>query len=270
MGDDFGIPRMGFGCFGRTGEEGIAAILYALEVGYRHFDTAQDYHTEREVGEAVRRSGLDRAAVFITTKIDTRNLDRGRLVPSLRRSCDVVGVDQLDLTLIHWPSPYGRVPMADYLEQLAEAHTLGLTRLVGVSNFTIAELTEAIPMMGSIRIATNQVERHPHLQNRRLVDWCLVHGITVTCYLPIARGRLKGDPVLEAIAERHEASVEQVALAWSMAEGLIVIPTSGRHERIRKNYAATRLRLTAEEIAAINTVDRGARQITVPWKTDWD
>src|SRR5204863_660738 len=112
-------------------------------------------------------------------------------------------------------------------------------------------------------IVTNQVERHPHLQNRKLVDWCLAHDVSVTCYLPIARGKLKGDRVLEAIAERHEASIEQVALAWSMAEGLIVIPTSGQNERIRKNYAAINLHLSADEIAEINTVDRAARQVNV-------
>lgn len=267
---DYGIPLIGFGTFGRTGSDGIDAILQALEVGYRHLDTAQGYGTEHECGEALRRSGLNRDTVFITTKIDTTNFEAGKVVPSLRKSCETIGVDRLDLTLIHWPSPNERVPLEVYMEQLAECHALGLSRLVGVSNFTIAHLEASKPIMGEVPIANNQVERHPHLQNQTLVDWCLSNAVSVTCYLPIARGKLRGDPVLERIAERHEASVEQVALAFSMAQGLIVIPTSGQPERIRKNFAAVRLGLTPEEIAEIRTLDRGARQIDPVWAGPWD
>jgi 2,5-diketo-D-gluconate reductase B len=139
-----GIPAMGFGTFGRTGEAGIEAMLFALDTGYRHLDTAQSYGTERECGEALRRSGLPRSTVFVTTKISGENCQPGKLIPSLKRSNDTIGVDAVDLTLVHWPvGPSGRLPMESYILELAEAQDSALTRLIGVSNFTVADLDEA-------------------------------------------------------------------------------------------------------------------------------
>ena len=228
MNNQYLIPQMGFGTFDRTGPQGVDAILTALETGYRHVDTAQTYGTERECGEALRRSGLGRSEVFVTTKISTDNFGPGMLVPSLRRSLDDLQLEQVDLTLLHWPSPNGRLPLAVYLEQLAEAHVAGLTRLIGVSNFTIALIEAARAILGALPISNNQFEMNPYLQNKKLVTYCKNSNIPVTCYLPIARGRLAGDPVLEPIARRHDASVEQVALAFEMQQGLIVIPPPAR------------------------------------------
>lgn len=261
---------MGFGTYGRTGDAGIAAMLVALETGYRHLDTAQDYGTEKEVGAAMRRSGLGRADIFVTTKIATGNLGAGALVPSLRRSLDALQLDQVDLTLIHWPSPNDAVPLPVYIAQLAEAQSLGLTRLIGVSNFTIALLEAAQAVLGDVGIANNQVELNPLLQNRKLANYCMEKGISVTCYLPIARGILGGVPVMAEIAARHGATPEQVALAFEFAKGYIAIPTSGRADRIRSNYLATQLRLSDAEIAAIETLDRGQRVIDPAWGPDWD
>ena len=261
---------MGFGTFGRAGPGGVAAILTALETGYRHLDTAQTYQTERECGEALRQSGLKRDEVFLTTKISTDNFAPGKLVPSLRKSLDALGIDRVDLTLIHWPAPNGALPLPVYLEQLAAAHAIGLTRLVGVSNFTIAHLRDAKAILGALPITNNQVELNPYLQNRNLVTYCKSNNISVTCYLPIARGRLAGDPVLEPIARRHDATVEQIALAFEMQMGLIVIPTSGKAERIKSNYAAINIRLAPEEIAAIEAIDRGERVIDPAWGPAWD
>ena len=238
---------MGFGTYGRTGSAGIEALLFALETGYRHLDTAQGYDTERECGVALQRSGLKRDEVFLTTKIDGRNSAAGRLIPSLERSRDTLGVDSLDLTLIHWPvGPGGRLDMEGYLPELAE-------RIAGPG-----------------KIDNNQFERHPLLQNQKLVNYCIANGISVTCYLPLARGACAGVPEIEAIAARHGATVHQVALAFSLHQGLIVIPTSGKHERIAENFAARDIKLTAEEMAAIAAVDRGARQINPSWSPKWD
>ena len=244
MADGWGIPPMGFGTFGRTGEEGIAAILVALETGYRHIDTAQSYDTEYECGEALRRSGLPRSEVFFTTKVTGANCTREKLVASLERSRDALGVETVDLALIHWPvGPSGRLHMPAYLPELIEAQEQGLTRLVGVSNFTIADLDEAERIIGPGRLATNQFERHPYLQNRRLVADCNRRGITVTCYLPLARGACAGDPVIEEVARAHDASAHQIALAYSLNQGHVVIPTSGKPGRIRENYGAAAIRL---------------------------
>lgn len=266
-----GIPAMGFGTFGRTGTAGIEALLFALETGYRHLDTAQSYGTERECGEALRRSGLARKDVFVTTKITGDNCLPGKLIPSLERSNETIGVDAVDLTLIHWPvGPGGRLPMESYIVELAKAQDSGLTRLIGVSNFTIADLNAAEAILGSDSIATNQFERHPLLRNQKLVDLCGRKGIAVTCYLPLARGRCAGIPQIEAIAAAHGATPHQIALAASLNEGHIVIPTSGHRDRIAENFAATQIRLTATELDAIRTVDRNERQINPVWSPAWD
>jgi 2,5-diketo-D-gluconate reductase B len=266
-----GIPALGFGTFGRTGSAGIDALLFALEAGYHHLDTAQSYGTEAECGEALRRSGLARETVFLTTKITGDNCRRGRLIESLKRSNETIGVDAVDLTLIHWPvGPSGRLPMGEYLPELAEARDLGLTRLIGVSNFTIADIAEAEEILGPNQLATNQFERHPLLRNQKLVDSCARHGIAVTCYLPLARGRCAGIPAIEAVARAHSATPHQIALAASLNEGHIVIPTSGRHDRIAENFAAKDIRLTAAELDAIRTADRNERQINPVWSPAWD
>lgn len=264
------VPRMGYGTWARLGPEGVEAMLTALEVGYRHLDTAQSYGTEPMVGEALQRSGLPRQDVFVTTKIDTANFGSGKLLPSLRRSLDQLNVDTVDLTLIHWPSPNGELALPVYLDQLVEAQDAGLTRLIGVSNFTAALLDEAERRLGPGRIATNQIEINPLFKNGKVAAECQRRNILVTCYLPIAHGRLAGNSVLEAIGARHDASVEQVAIAWELAKGYAAIPTSSRRERIASNFAATKLNLSPEDIAAIEALPDGPRAIAPSWGPEWD
>ena len=266
-----GIPALGFGTFDRTGTAGIATLLFALETGYRHLDTAQSYGTERECGEALRRSSLKRDEVFLTTKITSENCHGGDLIDSLKRSNETIGVDAVDLTLIHWPvSPDGNLPMHRYLAELAQAQASGLTRLIGVSNFTIADLVEAEGFLGPNRLATNQFERHPLLRNQKLVDFCASKNIAVTCYLPLARGACAGIPAIEAIARAHGATPHQIALAMSLAEGHVVIPTSGKHARIAENWAAPNIELSRAELATLRGVDRNERQIDPVWSPKWD
>ena len=266
-----GIPTIGFGTSDRTGEDDMRAILAALEIGYRHLDTAQTYGSEGHCGEALRRSGLKPAEVFVTTKITGDNCRGGRLIDSLRRSCDTMGLDRVDLTLIHWPvSPRGVLPMESYLPELAQAQDQGLTRLIGVSNFTIADTQKALSMLGPNRLATNQVERHPLLRNQTLVDYCVSQGVAITCYLPLARGRCAGVPVIQEIASAHHATPHQIALAMSLGEGHIVIPTSRHRARIEENFAARLIALSPAELEQLKTADRGERQINPGWSPAWD
>ena len=265
-----GIPALGFGTYGRWGVAGEAAILAALECGYRHLDTAQSYNTEGECGRAVKASGLDRDDIWITTKIDMSNFAKGKLVPSLQKSCDTLDVGPVDLTLIHWPSPNGEVPLAVYLEQLAEAHDQGLTRHIGVSNFTIALLDEARAILGGHPILTNQFELNPYLSNAKLAARCQALGIAVTAYQPIGKGRMNTDPVLSAIAARFGIDVPQIALAWEIAKGYVAIPTSGNPLHIRENFKALSLELTAEDIAQIDGINRNDRHIAPSWGPAWD
>ena len=211
MTSSFDIPAMGFGTFDRRGEAGITAIGYALELGYRHLDTAQSYETEAECGEALRRSGLKRSDVFLTTKVSGPNSVAGQLLPSLEESAANLGVGAIDLTLIHWPvTSAGRLDMRAYLTELAEAQARGLTRLIGVSNFTIADLEEAKTGLGPGVLANHQFERHPFLQNQKLVNYCQYNGISVTCYLLPAAGawplrRRPGDRADRCSPRRHAA-----------------------------------------------------------------
>ena len=263
------IPRLGFGTYGRTGPDGIAALECALATGYRHLDTAQSYHTETEVGTALRNSGLPRGEVWITTKIDMANYGPGLLIPSLQASIDRLGLIP-DLTLIHWPSPNGKLPLPVYLDQIAEAKSLGLTREIGVSNFPVALLTEAVARLGKEVILTNQFELNPLFRNDTLARFCQAEGVLVTCYQPIAQGRISGNAVAAAIAARHGATPEQVALAWELAKGYAAIPTSGKAERIVANFAAQRLALTPDDIAQLDRLDQSPRSINPDWGPAWD
>jgi 2,5-diketo-D-gluconate reductase B len=264
------MPPMGLGTYGRTGKDGLEAILQALEIGYRHLDTAQSYDTESNVGEALARCGLPRGDVFVTTKVATDNLGRDRFGPSIEDSLRTLGVDQIDLTLIHWPSPGNAVPLEHYIEELALAKQRGLTRLIGVSNFPIALLERAEPLLGKGEIATDQVEIHPYLQNSVLVDHCLANGITPTAYLPLVRGRVADEPVLKRIAERYDANASQIALAWLLQRGIAVIPASSNRDRMRSNFEARSLRLTDEDRVTIDALDHGERLITPHHSPDWD
>ncbi|TNC64203.1 aldo/keto reductase [Rubellimicrobium roseum] len=264
------MPRLGFGTYGRTGPEGIAAILAALEVGYQHLDTAQTYDTEREVGEAVRRSGLSRDEVFVTTKVSEENLGEKQVIPSLERSLDALRLDHVDLALIHWPARKGGPAPEIYLRQIAEAKERGLARHIGVSNFTIALIEEARSILGDGAILTNQVELNPWFRNRKLADHCVARGMIVTCYEPLARGKVGADPVLRRIADERGATPEQVALAWELAQGYAAIPTSRNPDRIAQNLAAQEISLSSDELAEIDVLDRGIRSIDPAWGPDWD
>ncbi|EAR49901.1 probable oxidoreductase [Oceanicola granulosus HTCC2516] len=265
-----GMPALGLGTYKRRGEEGTELIRRALEVGYRHLDTAQLYENEADVGEALRRSDLPPGEVWITTKIAPANFGDGLLVPSLEESLERLGLDAVDLTLIHWPSPNNEVALPVYLEQLAEAKAQGLTRTLGVSNFPIALIDEAREILGDGEIKTNQVELHPYLQNRALADHCAAHDIAVTCYKPIADGSVAEDRVLREIADKHSATPTQVCLSWQLAEGWVAIPTTSRADRLEENFGAQQVALDDEDRERIARLDAGKRYVDPDTAPDWD
>lgn len=268
--DLHGIPPFGLGTAFRRGPEGIAAIETALELGYRHLDTAQDYLNEEECGIAIRNAGLGSDDVFLTTKISTSNLGPGAVRPSLERSLEKLGRDTVDLALIHWPAKYDEHPVEDYIAQLAETKAGGLARRIGVSNFPIAHLERAIPVVGPGEIVNNQVEIHPFLQNRKLRAYCEKAGIAMTCYMPLASGKVQREPVLMDIAARIGATPGQVALAFLMQSGLIVIPSSTSRKHLAENLAATELVLDEATMREIEALDRGERLIVRDWGPQFD
>ncbi|WP_407571546.1 2,5-didehydrogluconate reductase DkgB [Deinococcus altitudinis] len=265
------VPKFGLGTFRLKDQVVTDSVRMALELGYRVIDTAQGYGNEAEIGKVLTESGLPRDELFITTKIMPPNYGQDRLVASLQESVTKLGVDAVDLTLIHWPAPKGEVTPQEYLTALAEAKAQGLTRQIGVSNFTIEGLRQARAILGDVEIATNQVEIHPYLQNRALVDFALTADLHLTSYMTLAVGKVMDDPVIKDVAEAHGATAAQVALAWALAQGHSVIPSSTRRENLESNLHALDLTLTEEDMARIAQLDRGERLANPPHLApDWD
>ncbi|SDA84903.1 MULTISPECIES: 2,5-didehydrogluconate reductase DkgB [unclassified Janthinobacterium] len=253
------IPEIGLGTFRLQGQVVIDSVTTGLDVGYRHIDTAQIYGNEADVGQAIAASAVPRGELFVTTKIWIDNLQRDKLIPSLKDSLHKLRLEQLDLTLIHWPSPQDAIPVAETMAALAQAKAQGLTRAIGVSNFTNAQLRQAIDTVGASEIATQQVEIHPFLQNRKVVEFARSQGIHITAYMPLAYGKVMADPVIAAIAAKHGVTPAQVALSWSLQQGFAVIPSSTKRANLEANLHFQRITLSPDEMAQMATLERGER-----------
>ena len=265
------VPAFGLGTFRLKDQVVIDSVKTGLDLGYRVIDTAQIYGNEAEVGQAISKSGVDRKDVFITTKIWVENFSTDKLIASLQTSLAKLRTDHVDLTLIHWPSPGNAVPVAVFMAELAKAKELGLTKQIGVSNFTIDLMKQAIAAVGADAIATNQIELHPYLQNRKVVEFAESQGIHITSYQTLAYGRVLTDLALHGIAESHGATAAQVALAWAMQKGYSVIPSSTKRENLESNQKAQHLRLSEDDMAQIALLDRNER-VTDPkgFAPAWD
>jgi len=256
------IPSFGLGTFRLTGQAVIDSVKSALELGYRAIDTAQIYKNEAEVGQAIAESGVPRDELFITTKIWVDNYAADKLIPSLRESLAKLRTEHVDLLLIHWPAPGNGVELPEYMQALAEAKRQGLTRQIGISNFNIELTRQAIAVVGQGEIATNQIELSPYLQNRKLTAFLAEQGITTTSYMTLAYGKVLKDPLLAQIAAKHKATVAQVALAWALQLGYAVIPSSTKRENLASNLLAQSLRLDADDMAQIATLERNGREVS--------
>jgi len=263
------IPVLGAGTFRLKGDDAYQSVLTALELGYRHIDTAQIYGNEQDVGRAIRDSGIKAKELFVTTKIWTEFLNKNKLKASLEQSLEKLQLGKVDLTLVHWPLP-DEVPVQSYVEALAEAKQAGLTQLMGISNFTIGQTKAAIDAVGVQDIATNQVEVHPFLQNRKLVEYSKEQGIQITAYMPLAYGKVLTEPLIQQIAAEHQVTAAQVALAWSLQQGFVVIPSSTKRANLAQNLAALEVKLTAENITALAGLDRNERLANPDFAPDWD
>ncbi|QLL11453.1 2,5-didehydrogluconate reductase DkgB [Pseudomonas chlororaphis] len=253
------VPAFGLGTFRLQGQVVIDSVSTALELGYRAIDTAQIYENEAEVGQAIADSGLPRDELFVTSKIWVANFARDKLIPSLKDSLRKLRTDYLDLTLIHWPSPDNQVPVEEFMAALLEARQLGLTRQIGVSNFTNDLMKQAIAAVGAEHIATHQIELHPYLQNRKVVEFAQSQGIHITSYMTLAYGEVLKDPIIQQIAEQYRATPAQVTLAWAMQSGYAVIPSSTRRANLESNLKACTLILGEADMRRIADLERGHR-----------
>lgn len=264
------LPKIGMGTFRLKGNDARDAVKSALSLGYRHIDTAQMYENESEVGDGITSSGIPRREIFLTTKVWFDNLHGSDLINSLHDSLAQLKTDHVDLALIHWPSPGDDVPMEEYLGGLRDAQREGLTTHIGISNFTCSQMDRAKAILGDTPIFTNQVEVHPFLANRKVVDHAQKLGITVTGYMPLAVGRVMEDETLIRIGRQRNASPAQIAIAWVASRGVVPIPSSTRPTHQKANLDAMNIRLSADEIAAIDKLDRGERIANPDFAPAWD
>jgi 2,5-diketo-D-gluconate reductase A len=255
--DGTSIPQLGFGVFQVPPEQAAETVGTALEVGYRHIDTAQMYGNEEGVGRAIKDSGIARDELYVTTKLNNgfhRPDDARR---SLDESLARLGLDRVDLFLIHWPLP--TLYDGDFVSTwrtLVELAGEGLTASVGVSNFQPAHLDRIVEETGVVPVV-NQVEVHPFFGNADVRAANARHGVVTQAWSPIAQGKVADDPTLVGIAEAHDATAAQVTLAWHLHRGDVVFPKSMRRERMQQNFDAVDIALADEEIAAIDALDRG-------------
>ena len=251
------MPAVGFGVFQVPPESTASAVATALRAGYRSIDTAAVYGNETGTGEAIRGSGLPRQDIFVATKLWNAEQGYDSTLAAFDASIGRLGLDYVDLYLIHWPCPR-QDRYLDTWRAFERLLTDGRVRAIGVSNFQPAHL-ERLREHSGIVPAINQVELHPLLQQRELRAYHAAHGIATEAWSPLVRGQLLGDRTLAAIAARHDRSAAQVVLAWHLAMGTVIIPRSVTPSRIRENLDIADIRLSADETAAIDAMDRGQR-----------
>ncbi|HYJ48535.1 MAG TPA: aldo/keto reductase, partial [Microbacterium sp.] len=257
LNDGYDIPQLGYGVFRVPAGDTERAVSEALEVGYRHIDTAAIYGNEEGVGAAVANSGIPRRELFVTTKLWNDRHDGNDPDDAIRESLDRLGLEQVDLYLIHWPTP----AKDNYLhawEKLIELRAAGMTRSIGVSNFLVPHLERIVAATGVVP-AVDQIELHPAHQQRDVRDWAAAQDVRIEAWGPLGQGKydLFGIPAVQDAASAHQKSSAQVVLRWHLQKGNIVFPKSVRRERLEENMDVFDFQLSDAEVIAIDALDPG-------------
>ena len=270
------IPMIGFGTWKLKGQQCTDLVRYAIETGYRSIDTAAAYENEEFVGQGIKDSGLKREELFVTTKLRNRYHGYDTTLYGFEESMKKLGLEYVDLYLIHWPLafrkgigmpqskndliPLSQIPLSLTWEAMEKLVNGKLTRHIGVSNFSI-EAIEKLNDGARIRPEMNQIEIHPYMQQDRLVDYCRDTGLLVTAYSPLgSRGnRVLKDPVVVAVAQKHDCTPAQAVLAWLMARDIVVIPKSVHEQRLRENFEATDVALDEDDMRRMASIERHER-----------
>ena len=264
------IPLLGLGTWELRGRSCARIVEQALRLGYRHIDTAQMYDNEREVGEGVRASGVKRDEVFVTTKIWPSHFAPRDLERAAKERLVQLRMSEVDCLLLHWPNP--QVPLSETIGALCKVKQQGFTRHIGVSNFTVALVEQAVKF-STEPLVCNQIEVHPFLDQSKVIAASRRHGMAIVAYSPIARGRANSDPVLRRIGQAHGKTSAQVCLRWLAQQNIAVIPRTGRIERLSENLAIFDFELSAAEMAEIGRLARSDGRVVdyaYSGSPDWD
>lgn len=261
------MPALGLGTFELRGDVARQAVAHALAVGYRHLDTAQIYDNEAAVGAGLRDAAVDRDDVFLTTKVWRDSLGHDDLLRTTDESLRRLGVERVDLLLMHWPTD--AVPLEETLDALQEVRASGKARLIGVSNTPPAMLKRALALVPDL--ATDQVEHHVFLGQPDILNIVRAHGMVLTAYSPVAQGEVMQDDTVRDIADAHGATPAQVALAWLLAQDRVVaIPRSSSAEHREGNLAAARLTLSDDDRARLDALPKDHRLVDPDFAPDWN
>ncbi len=262
------MPKLGLGTWRMKGDECREAVERALSLGYRHLDTAEMYGNEEAVGAALAGARLPRSDVHVTTKVWHEHLAPAAIRQALESSLAKLQTDHVDLYMIHWPSPDMNLPAA--LETLTRLQEEGLTRAIGVCNFPVALLRQAVEQVGA-PIAANQIEYHVLLSQQPVLDYASAHDVAVTAYCPIAQGKLADHEELIAIGRKHGASAAQIALKWLLDQpGVAAIPKASRRESQVANLEAMKIELDDTDRSAIAALPKGQRMVNPGFAPAWD
>ena len=260
------VPKLGYGTWQVTGQDAEEGVADALRLGYRHIDTARVYENEVEVGRGLKGGGVPREEIWLTSKLWMSSFENGRAQRSTEKSLEALGVDHLDLWLLHWPNP--DVPLEETLKAVDEVRERGLVRHIGVSNFPTKLVEQALQIAP---IFANQVEYHPYLAQPALVAQAQEHDLLLEAYSPFAHGAVHDDATLREIGERHGKSAGQVALRWLLdQDNVVALPKASSTERRAENLAVFDFELSDEERGRIADLNRGHRTGDPGWAPDWD
>jgi diketogulonate reductase-like aldo/keto reductase len=266
------IPAIGLGTWPMVDEECSRAVATALNSGYRHIDTAAKYGNEAAVGSGLKAGGVPRSDIWVTTKVWWDRIGAGDLQRSAEASLKLLGLDYVDLLLIHWPNP--AIPLAQSIEALNDAKRRGLARHIGISNFPSKLIEEAVHLTKEPLVA-NQMEYHPHLNQTTVLAACRKHGLALTAYCPLGRGTVGGvleEPALREIATRLKRTLGQIALRWLVQQpGVIAVPKSANPQRLAENLAVFDFELSAADMQAVTALARpNGRVVNLAWAPAWD
>lgn len=256
------MPVLGLGTWQLNGEECVEAVSKAIALGYRHIDTAEGYENHREVKAGILKSGVRRQDLFITSKLMRGRYSRRNVLEACDATLKELGVDYLDLYLIHWPD--SSYPVDETLDAMGSLIDAGKVRDIGVSNFTVSHIAEA-ERVSRAPISVNQVEYHVYLNQENLLSECTARGIILTAYSPLARGQVIGDPVLTRISERHGKTASQVAIRWLIQKGITVIPKARSEAHLKENFDVFDFELTDKDMHEIDSMGITRRLIKPPW-----